>query len=156
MPAEPALQAFSAFVDRQPLDRRPNVYTQYVDIWNTPVGEWGADGDHRAQTIYALLAPWSVIPTIAQARLVVDAVKCFWVVNLHTNMRGIFNPTWKVGYRMNDTGRLAFDEPIRDNPPHDIHVALAGAKIARQKQYLWEGDHDLESITPLVVELLEQ
>ena len=151
------LNAFAAHCQREPLDRRPGIWVEFIDIWNEPRGEIGIpDPDDIMHTCFALLSPWALIPTIGQAWLIVDMVEDLQVTNLKANYRGYFNPHWSVPYKMSDDGSLSFGEPVSDVVPPPIGVAVQHAKVARMRQTLWEWDHSIETMLPVVEGLLNR
>lgn len=151
------LQAFAAYVQRNPIDRRPTIYVQYVDIWGTPLGEMGVpDPSDIAQTCFAVLSPWAMIPTLGQAWLIVDAVDALEVTGLRVNARGIFNPHWSVRYSMSDIGALSFAEPVLSDMPPEITVTVVAAKQARTSQAMWDQSYTLESAIPVVIGMLNR
>lgn len=151
------LEAFAAYCQRHPINRRPTVYTQYIDIWKTPLGEMGVpDPTDIAQTCFAVLSPWAMIPTLGQAWLIVDTVDALEVTGLRVNVRGIFNPHWKVPYSLSDRGTLRFGEPESAEMPPEISSAVFAAKAARLNQTQWEESYTLESVIPVVIGMLER
>lgn len=150
-----ALDDFVAYCDRRPLDKRPKVYARYVDIWNETRGQFGAPESHDLnQTVFALLTPWALIPTIGSVWLVVDALETMEVSNVKVSAKGIFDPHWSVPYIMDDDGSLVFADPIPGLPPWDIGQAIHAAKRARMVQAFWDDDHDLDSVLTVVEGLL--
>lgn len=152
------LAAFAAYCQRNPLDRRPTVYVRYIDMWNEPRGEIGVpDPQDISHTAFALLTPWAMVPTMAEAWLVVDTVKTLEVTRLFVALkgRGIFEPHWSVPYSMSDDGRLSFGEPAPSIIPAEIGHGLQAAKKARNEQTFWEFEHSIETVMPVVIGLLE-
>lgn len=152
------LEAFAAYCERNPLDRRPTVYVRFTDMWNDPVGEIGhANPEDISHTTFALLSPWALVPTMAEACLVVDTVQTLEVTRLHVAIggRGIYEPHWSVPYSMADDGTLSFGEPEPSIIPVEIGHGLQAAKKARNEQKFWEFSHTLETVIPVVIGLLE-
>lgn len=151
------LRAFAGYCQRNPINRRPTVYVQYVDIWKQPLGEMGVpDPTDIAHACFAVLSPWAMIPTLGQAWLIVDAVDALEVTGLRVNVRGIFNPHWSVPYSMSDRGTLSFGEPETAVMPCEISSAVLAAKAARLNQAMWDQSYTLESVIPVVIGMLER
>lgn len=151
------LDAFARHCDRHLIDRRPTIWAHFTDIWGDPQGEIGIPNVTDANlthSVFALLAPWALIPTMSSAWLVVDRLENLSVVNLKVNGRGIFNPSWTVDYSMDDYGHLEFGEPVDGHPLPAVGPALDGLKRVRNAQTLWKAEHTFNSVLPVVQELL--
>lgn len=149
------LTAFAAYCHRNDVTRRPTLFVQYVDIWGTPRGEIGLpDPTNITNATFALLAPWVMIPTVGEAWLVVDMVDALSVTGLKVNYRGIFNPHWRLDYSVSDTGRLSFGEPVLSPVPDEIGSGIQAAKKERMGQRYWQFGHTIDSVIPVVEELL--
>lgn len=150
------LAAFSDHCERVGLARRPTLFVQFVDIWSEPCGEIGLpDPTNITNSTFALLCPWAMVPTVGEAWLVVDQVDALSVTGLKVNYRGIFNPHWTVTYSVSDSGVLSFDEPIRSPVPDEIGAGIQAAKKERMGQRYWQFGHTIETVIPVVEELLE-
>ena len=153
------LRAFAAHCDRMPLTKRPTVWCQFIDIWGDPRGELGVPDPEPAEvthTAFALLAPWVIVPTIGEVWLVVDCLEFLNVVHLHVNVRGMFDPHWTVDYLMDDAGTLVFGEWEATPTPAFIGHAVQAAKRARMAQTMWEHEHTIATVMPVVEGLLNR
>jgi hypothetical protein len=157
-----ALDAFAAYVDRQTVATRPTVYTRFVDVWDEPRGEIGVhDPADLRSACFALMCPWAMIPTMGGVWLIVDmggvdGSATLRVSNVKTTLRGMFDPHWVVEYSLDDDGRLTFDEPVSCLPPPVIGFAVAAVKGARLRRVMWESDHNLDTVLPVVETLLHR
>jgi hypothetical protein len=150
------LQAFADYCDRNTLDRRPTVYSRFVDIYGDPRGEIGLpDPDDVNSSVFALLCPWAMIPTIGDAWLIVDQVDALSVSHLFVNFRGMFNSHWSVPYFMDDFGTLSFGEAVSASVDSEIGNALVAVKSERRNKRYWNMGHTIESLVPIVDELIQ-
>lgn len=150
---------FATYCDRVGLQNRPTVWVQYVDIWGTPRGEMGVSDvsvNDLPHSCFALLAPWVSVPTIGTASLVVDWLYDLRVVEVKVTLRGIFNPSWAVPYSVSDTGEMTFGEPRPSPMLQAVSPAVAAAKKARTAQTMWADDYTVDSIIPMVRNLLNK
>lgn len=150
------LAAFADHCNRHTIARRPNIWVRFVDVWGEPKGEIGLpDATDETNAAFSLMIPWAMVPTLAEAWLVVDHLDYLQVMCLKVSTRGMFNPTWKVPYKMADDGCMSFGEPIRDAVPGHLAAAVQGVKRARRVQAFWESEHSIESLMPIVEALLD-
>lgn len=151
------LDAFAAHCSRASLTRRPTVWAQFVDVWNTPQGEIGIpDPPQLSQACFAVLSPWVMIPTIGQVWLVYDAIESLEVTHLHVNARGMFDPHWSVEYGMDDEGGLVFGWETPGPAPDGMDSAIVAAKRARMAGNFWQFDYSIENVLPVIQGLLNQ
>lgn len=154
-----ALQDFADHCDRVGLGKRPTVWAQYEHIWGAPCGDMGVPDvsvNDLPNACFALLAPWAIVPTIGSAWLIVDWLIELRVVNVKATLRGIFNPSWSVPYSLSDGGEMAFGEPRPAKMLSAMSPAVAAAKKARLAQTMWAEEYTVESVIPMVADLLDR
>jgi len=105
-----ALAAYTAACERTSIDRRPLVWTDHFDIWNTECGGLGLTPSSaaRANAAFATLIPFVLVPTIATSVLVLDLSglkhRELALVRLSVSSAGMYLTHHRVPFGIDDRG----------------------------------------------------
>ena len=149
-----ALTSYTAACERAAIDRRPTVWANHFDIWNTECGEIGLmpNPDGQAPAVFAALIPFVLVPEIATSVLVLDLSglenRELALVRLSVSSAGVDIAHYRVPFGIDDRG--AFDLGDIDNRlspfvSTDVLGAVSRIMAGRRERFAWDEEFSFDA-----------
>ncbi len=143
-----ALASYVVACERASIDRRPLVWANHFDIWNTERGEIGltsSNPDGQAPAVFAALIPFVLVPEIGPSILVLDLSglehRELALVRLSVSSAGVDVAHYRMPFGINDRGTLELGNV--DNRPSpfvstDVLGAVSRIMAGRRERFAWD------------------
>ena len=150
-----ALTSYAAACERASIDRRPLVWANHFDIWNTERGEIGlmpSNPDGQATAAFAALIPFVLVPEIGTSILVLDlsslGQRSLSMTELVVRKSEIsINHCW-VPFGIGDDGSFYFGNVENGSSPFMspyISAALDRIMAGRRDRFAWDEDFSFDA-----------
>lgn len=150
-----ALTGYAAACDRASIDRRPLVWANHFDIWNTERGEIGlmpSNSDGQATAVFAALIPFVLVPEIATSVLVLDLSglehRELALIHLSVSSAGVDVAHYRVPFGINDRGTLDLgdiDHRLSPFVSTDILGAVSRVMAGRRQRFAWDEEFSFDA-----------
>ena len=150
-----ALASYAAACERASIDRRPLVWANHFDIWNTERGEIGlmsSNPDGQATAIFAALIPFVLVPEIATSVLVLDLSSLenreLALVRLSVSSAGVDVAHYRVPFGINDRGTLDLsdiDNRLSSFVSIDVLGAVSRVMAGRRDRFAWDEEFSFDA-----------
>ena len=163
------LTSYAAACERASIDRRPLVWANHFDIWNTERGEIGLASSHpdgQASAVFATLIPFILVPEIATSVLVLDLSSL--VINKERTLSMTelvveksevnINHCW-VPFGIGDDGSFYFGNVENGYSPFMspyISAALDRIMAGRRERFAWDEEFSFDASVRVAAEFVRQ
>ena len=150
-----ALTSYAAACQRASIDRRPLVWANHFDIWNTERGEIGlasSNPDGQGPAAFAALIPFVLVPEIATSVLVLDlsGLKNRELALIRLSMSSTRDDLahYRVPFGINDRGTLDLgdiDNTLSPFVSTDVFGAVSRIMAGRRERFVWDEEFSFDS-----------
>ena len=149
------LASYATACERASIDRRPLVWANHFDIWNTERGEIGlmsSNPDGQATAAFAALIPFVLVPEIGTSILVLDLStldqRSLSMTELVVEKSEIsINHCW-VPFGIGDDGSFHFGNVENGSSPFmSAHISASLNRImaGRRTRFAWDEDFSFDA-----------
>lgn len=161
-----ALSSYAAACERASIDRRPLVWANHFDIWNTERGEIGlapSNPDGQTSAVFAALIPFVLVPEIGTSILVLDLStldqRTLSMTELVVEKSEIsINHCW-VPFGIGDDGSFYFGNVENGSSPFmSAHISAAVDRIVagRRERFAWNEEFSFDASIRVATEFIRQ
>ncbi len=161
-----ALTSYAAACQRVSIDRRPLVWADHFDIWNTERGEIGlapSNPDGQATVAFAALIPFVLVPEIGASVLVLDlstlGQRTLSMTELVIENSEISTNHCWVPFGIDDDGSFHFGDVKQDVSPFMSTQTLAAidrVTDGRREHFAWDENLSFDASIRVATEVIRQ